>query len=65
MQKQLEEIYQKIAALNNGELPEGFDEYLSKKLGFIVQRSALGQDILDKQTGASKANKIGQSLCLT
>lgn len=56
-----EEIYQKIAALNNGELPEGFDEYLSKKLGFIVQRSALGQDILDKQTGASKANKIGQS----
>ena len=58
MQKHLKKFNSKIAALNNGELPEGFDEYLSKKLGFIVQRSALhSQDILDKQTGALRQIK--------
>lgn len=55
----LEELYAQISA--SGPPPPEFEAWIKEIEILLAQASSLGQEIIDKQTGASKSNEIGLS----
>ena len=55
------ELYESITGENNAQVPEDFDAELSKLLGTVVKRSAIGESIRDFAEKKENLNDIGKS----
>ena len=55
------QIYESITGENNAQVPKDFDAELSKMLGTIVKRSAIGESIRDFAEKKENLNDIGKS----
>lgn len=59
--EQKQSIYDSVTGTQNGQMPADFDAELSKLLGIVVKRSAIGESIREFAENADNVNVIGQS----
>ena len=60
-QERKQQIYESIAGIQAGNVPENFDENLSKVLGIVIQRGEVGEAVRTYAENSENINAIGQS----
>ena len=61
-EEQQRKIAEQITGIKNGDIPKDFDAELSKILGIVVKRSALGESIREYAEKLENVNAIGKSV---
>jgi hypothetical protein len=60
-QERKQEIFESIAGIQAGNVPENFDENLSKALGIVIQRGEVGEAIRTYAENPENVNAIGKA----
>jgi len=60
-EKQKQDLYETLTGIEHGEVPADFDAELSKILGLVVRRTALGETIREYAEKPENVNDIGKS----